>query len=702
MALPDPATEDAGMSTPPVPCRNGLLLAPEQPEDWPAWRERLDAWRAAELASGRIAAPLYDRAAQAWAGRAYVQAMIMLWDERLIDHSTRTWTVDRLCDEAERDYSGFDCVVLWNNYPLSGLDGRNQFDYFDDLPGGLDGLRDAVAAFHRRGVRVMIDHKPWVPGLPAGMRDDAEGIAALVARCGIDGVYLDCQDGPSDRLREALGPGIAICSEAPARPEPFGHESQCWQQNTDDSAAPGIPRARWLDRHLLAYETRRYYPDPWREIQRAWMNGGGIVVWENVFGYYAKLEERARSWIRLVAPALRRFSGHFIHGEWQPHVGGATFGSVHVSRFSHDGTSLWTVCNRRAHAIEKTVLRLPHLPGHRYVDVITGREFARGAVKDGLVELVGRLEREGVAGVLAVPDVDADLADFLAAQRERFARAVLVGPVWTDEHYRTVAPHHLRPVAATPRAAVPAGMLRIPDWEGELVSRYRMRECGHIAGTPGEKHVYDAFEKEVCDRRPARVAAVAIDEVPVTNADFARFLRASGWRPAVAHRFLAHWIDGAPAPGTEDHPVVYVSLADARAYAAWAGRRLPREEEWQRAALGPDGSCWPWGAQDDPARRAGAATGRTTPVRAHPDGRSAVGAWDMCGNVWELTESERSDGFTRYVLLKGGSHHQGQGSFWLFDGDARPADWVAKQILLWDGWDRCATVGFRCAVDLAG
>jgi hypothetical protein len=361
------------------------------------------------------------------------------------------------------------------------------------------------------------------------------------------------------------------------------------------------------------------------------------------------------------------------------------------------------VANRRGHAIEKVVLRLPHQPDHHYVDVISGREFVLGEVKDGLVALHGMIERDGIAGVLAVPVIDADLAAFLAAQRARAATGTYLPHVWSGEHCRTPAPHTLRPVAATRRQdSVPAGMLRIPDWSGELESRYRMRECGHIAGTPGEHHVYDGMESVLTDRRPAAVRAVAIDEVPVTNAEFLRFLTGTCYRPAVTHRFLDHWRDGRPAAGTEDHPVVYVSLADARAYAAWCGKRLPREEEWQRAALGPAGACWPWGDQDDPARRTGAETGATTAVRAHPDGRSAIGAWDLCGNVWELTESERSDGHTRYVLLKGGCHYQGQGSFWLFDGGARASDWVVKQILLWDGWDRCATIGFRCAIDLAG
>jgi formylglycine-generating enzyme required for sulfatase activity len=72
----------------------------------------------------------------------------------------------------------------------------------------------------------------------------------------------------------------------------------------------------------------------------------------------------------------------------------------------------------------------------------------------------------------------------------------------------------------------------------------------------------------------------------------------------------------------------------------------------------------------------------------------------MCGNVWELTESEYDDGRNRFCILKGGSFYQAKGSEWYFDGGALPVNFAAKQLLMYPGLDRCATIGFRCAVDL--
>ena len=144
-----------------------------------------------------------------------------------------------------------------------------------------------------------------------------------------------------------------------------------------------------------------------------------------------------------------------------------------------------------------------------------------------------------------------------------------------------------------------------------------------------------------------------------------------------------------------------MDLEDARAYARWAGKRLPTEAEWQYAALGPNGTSYPWGSEILDGMCNGGETGDTTSVMAFPKGRSRFGCYDMIGNTWEWTESEHSDERNRFAILKGGSFYNVlPASGWYMDGGPQKAEFAAKFLLLWPGLDRAATIGFRCVVDI--
>ena len=245
-------------------------------------------------------------------------------------------------------------------------------------------------------------------------------------------------------------------------------------------------------------------------------------------------------------------------------------------------------------------------------------------------------------------------------------------------------------------------MVELPAVRRDLTIVMRDRECGHYESLPPPGHrLMQSYEFSTTTFvRRIDFPRLAIDETPVTNAQFAEFLAASSWRPRHPDNFLKHWSDGQPPAGLADHPVVYVDLDDARAYADWAGKRLPTEEEWQYAAQGPDDRTYPWGNELQSGCCNDGSTGGTTAVKAFPAGRSPCGCYDLCGNVWQWTDSQRSDGRTRFCIIRGGSYFAAHGSNWYVDGGVRPANYATKFLLMWPGLDRCATIGFRCVKDL--
>ncbi len=134
-----------------------------------------------------------------------------------------------------------------------------------------------------------------------------------------------------------------------------------------------------------------------------------------------------------------------------------------------------------------------------------------------------------------------------------------------------------------------------------------------------------------------------IDRYEVTNQAYREFIEASGRKaPFDPHDPTFYtWVDRKPPAGQENHPVVYVTWDDADAYCRWAGKRLPTEAEWEKAARGPDARPWPWGESFD-FGRCNVYESRiqwTTPVGSFPEGASPYGVHDLCGNVAEWTAS---------------------------------------------------------------
>jgi formylglycine-generating enzyme required for sulfatase activity len=141
-----------------------------------------------------------------------------------------------------------------------------------------------------------------------------------------------------------------------------------------------------------------------------------------------------------------------------------------------------------------------------------------------------------------------------------------------------------------------------------------------------------------------------------------------------------------------------MSLEDARAYAEWKGKRLPSEVEWQYAAQGTDGRKWPWGDEFH-GTKCNNGFDRPTPVNAFSKGKSPFKVEDMVGNVWQLTNDVYDNGSYYFGIIRGGSYYKPTSSWWYVQGGPQPLDRTQMLLMVSPGFDRNATVGFRCVKD---
>jgi formylglycine-generating enzyme required for sulfatase activity len=241
-------------------------------------------------------------------------------------------------------------------------------------------------------------------------------------------------------------------------------------------------------------------------------------------------------------------------------------------------------------------------------------------------------------------------------------------PLASFSHEWTTLPQQLVPIAKTkPVTTQPSGMSAVP------AANFVFRVNGiELEGT-NDEGVDVQYPGEVSARRyhelKVHIPAFWIDTFPVTNEQFKKFLDATNYHPVDDHNFLKDWHGSNYPAGWANKPITWVSIEDARAYAAWAGKRLPHEWEWQYAAQGLDGRTYPWGSEWKGANVPVIDNGRTmlppADVDAHPSGASPFGVQDLVGNVWQWTD-EYTDEHTRAAILRGGSHYQPQGSRWYF------------------------------------
>jgi formylglycine-generating enzyme required for sulfatase activity len=682
---------------------------------------------------------LYDRPDLAWIRKSFVMVLQMAWDREFFDRGRGVYKFERFLERGREVLGGYDVYGIWPTWPRLGLDDRNQWDLYRDLPGGLDKVRKLVGAAHKLGSKFFIAYNPW--DTDTRREKPFEGMAGLIRELDADGVVLDTMGGSTkeaQKAADAVKPGVVMYSEG--MPVPRDMPAIVSSRVHDALVlSPVLNLNRLIEPEFSIFRVAQLADgELHREIAVAFFNGCGVELNAFKAGRPDWIAPDLRTLGR-AAMLLRANASVWNAGAWTPLVRTIKDGAW-VNEWPRDGKIIYTIYSEEPAGLEGPLFAAKAGNGVRFVDlwnhaelepvIVDGESIvpvslgpypasASGTRREGAIGCVGRFEKVLEAAIdgdtlilksskgdriLVWPGTPAyektpktieagewslPLAGLLGSYRGKVVVQLMEGTELADERVLSIEPGTpLRvssPERTDPAAAAPPGMVEIPGGEFE----FSVKRTDTFIPLPD-------FSRP----RRVRVERFYFDVRPVTNADFKKFLVATGYRPTDAANFLKDWPEGRYPAGRADYPVVYVSLEDAKAYALWAGKRLPTEIEWQYAAQGTDGRTWPWGRTfvKDACNNG---SGRATPADAFPRGKSPYGVLDLVGNVWQMTADVYDTSSYTYVIIRGGSFWNPTSSQWYLKGGPQPLDEHQMLLLVSPGFDRSPNVGFRCARDAA-
>ena len=694
---------------------------------------------------------LFRRGDLAWMKSSYIMLLQFAWDKKYYDYGQQKYTFYENLFEYDSLTGGYDIYTLWPTWPRLGLDQRNQWDMYRDLPGGLGELRKQVEFTHRAGKKYFISFNPWDEG--TRKEDQLKGMEDLLRATDADGVVLDTKGSSSRELQAAadkVKPGIIMYSEGMAVPKDMPgivtgrvHDALVMPPplNLNKLIKPDFA----IFRVLQLADDRLH-----RELAISFFNGYGVEINTMRPGRPGWMEEEF-AYLGRTTRILRENKSVFTNGSFDPLLP-TLVDSVYVNAWNAIGKRIYTIysvnpdgCSGNLFACTApsrlqpgtgflSTYHVVDLWNHEEIKPVMKNDTAFIPVKvDGFDRAWLNGRREGNAGCIAVFKKllhVQQIGSRLACRGDSGNRIVMTGedpsyrsnqfvyPVTiTSVDYRAlftkpveklviqlfadselldeavIVPVPGLPVLIglaerTPTAApVPKGMVEIPAGKFKF---YTKRD-------PNTLDPFIPFP-DYSDTVTVSMHHYFMDKYPVTNAQFKTFIEATSYIPVDTTNYLKHWSLGTPVKGASDLPVVYINLDDARAYSKWATKRLPTEQEWQYAAQGSDMRKYPWGNKMD-SLKCNYNLNFATPVTKFPKGASPFKVMDMVGNVWQMTADVYDNGSYYYNIIRGGSYYHPTQSIWYATGGPLPVDHPEMLLLLSPGLDRNATVGFRCVKD---
>lgn len=699
---------------------------------------------------------LYQRPDLKWIRHTYAMHLIMAWDRDFFDPNTQKYTYEVFLKKAKILYGGDDVVGIWPNWPMLGLDQRNQWDMYRALPGGLPQLRKLAESGRRKfNTKFFISYNPWDES--TRWVDHHSGMSEMIEAISADGVVLDTE-GKSSPERQAAAdrvrPGVIMYSEGMAVPRDMTGIVSGRVHNAL-YYPPLLNLNKFIRPDFAIFRVAELYLEPIRrEYSLSMFNGYGTEINQFRPGRPNWVDDDYRYWGKTLR-VLRENAAVFTQPKLVP-LWPALRDSIYINQWPGVEKTVYTLFSLQPAGFNGKLFSTPIQSGHHVVDLWNHAEL-KPEIKNGQWQIPVDLEafsqkwlgtnNEGAVGAIAIfPELlqverKGDVLSFSASKGQRIriwsghpsydqkpkeyktgAQQIALHKVFEhpegkfvlqlfedgellDERVIWVETGLARLVSqkATffPSNTIPAGMVRIPSGNFRMKVRY------------GDDFIPNPREYP---QEELQIPSFFMDKHPVTNAQFALFMQQSKYRPKDTINFLHHWSKGKIPTGQEKFPVTYVSYEDAQAYAIWANKRLPTEIEWQYAAQTSDLREWPW-SKDAAVKReqqvitetltvsklqvdstlCNTGNGKLYPVGAYPKGANPFGLEDLVGCVWQITNDLYRNGTNQFLILKGGSYYLPASSWWYVEGGPRELSYTQKMMRISPGFERNATTGFRCA-----
>ncbi len=684
---------------------------------------------------------LFERNDLKWIRHSYLLLLQFAWDREYYDAMTAKYNFDEFLLRYNRLLGGYDAYMVWPTWPRLGLDQRNQWDMYRDLPGGLRELRRQSDFARSHGTKYFIAYNPWDES--TRREDHLAGMEEILRTINADGVVLDTWGKSSKEFQAAVDrvkPGIILYSEGMAVPKDMP-TIVAGRVHDAIYMPPPLNLNKFMKPEFAIFRVAQLAEGRiHRETAVTFFNGYGTEI--NIMrpGRPDWIEEEF-TYLGRTTKILRENSSAFLSKGWVPLLPTLT-DSIWVNKWPALSKTIYTVYSLKPEGWNGPLFEVPVLEGFHYVSLwnhkelepvqVNGRTYIPATVegfsrawlgtrREGNVDCIvhfpkllsvsldhDSLRFEASKGKKVVvwagtPSYAGKFVEFTIESRtisliEHFGRqeGKFVVQLFDDHelldqrvvYVPLATPRRISRVERTaPAREVPDGMVEIPAGTFTYRPTRSFFSPNEFIPYPGDS-----------GGRTVHMNKFFIDRYPVTNEQFSAFLKATRYMPKDTTNFLKHWVNEEPPKGFEQHPVVYVSLEDARAYAKWVGKRLPTEIEWQYAAQGTDGRKYPWGDTFD-STKCNNGLGTTTAVDAFPQGESPFGVMDLVGNVWQLTNDVYDNGTYYFGMIRGGSYYKPTSSWWYIQGGPQPVNNPQILLMVSPGFDRNATVGFRCVKD---